>query len=169
MQAQVNLAKYPPETAKILHHDIFCFLHDEEFVSKTIYDGSVDLEKFPASGVWQLAKRMKSSKAIAKYIKQVAGDPQGVQINLMNHQHTELSSGKHKKKKSFVKSRQPSHKNASNEINKCQVITRSVLSPRMYINTRRDAQSLEIQPMWKAFSSLQRNFNVKLVTSLDIL
>ena len=37
VQAQVNLAKYPPETAKILHHDVFWFfLHDEEFVSKTI-------------------------------------------------------------------------------------------------------------------------------------
>ena len=37
VQAQVNLAKYPPETAKILHHDIFWFfLYDEEFVSKTI-------------------------------------------------------------------------------------------------------------------------------------
>ena len=52
VQAQVNLAKYPPETAKILHGDIFCFfLRGEEFVSKTISDGSVDLEKFPASRV----------------------------------------------------------------------------------------------------------------------
>ena len=25
IQAQLNLAKYPPETAKILHRDIFCF------------------------------------------------------------------------------------------------------------------------------------------------
>ena len=47
MQAQVNLAKYPPETAKILQQDIFWFfLRDEEFVSKTISNGSVDLEKF---------------------------------------------------------------------------------------------------------------------------
>ena len=37
VQAQVNLAKYPPETAKILHHDIFWFfMKDEDFVSKTI-------------------------------------------------------------------------------------------------------------------------------------
>ena len=48
VQAQVNLAKYPPETAKILQRDIFWFfLHDEEFVSKTISDGSVDLGKVP--------------------------------------------------------------------------------------------------------------------------
>ena len=52
VQAQVNLAKYPPETAKILHRDIFCFfLRDEEFISRTLSDGSVDLEKFPASKV----------------------------------------------------------------------------------------------------------------------
>ena len=38
-QAQINLAKYPPETAKILHHDSFWFfMHDEEFVPKTIND-----------------------------------------------------------------------------------------------------------------------------------
>ena len=28
VQAQVNLAKYPPETAKILHRDIFCFFSE---------------------------------------------------------------------------------------------------------------------------------------------
>ena len=60
VQAQVNLAKYPPETAKILHHDIFWFfLHDEEFVSKTRNDSNVDLEKFPVSKVRQLAKKWK--------------------------------------------------------------------------------------------------------------
>ena len=37
VQAQVNLAKYPPLTAKILHRDIcWFFLHNEEFVSKTM-------------------------------------------------------------------------------------------------------------------------------------
>ena len=66
VQAQVNLAKYPPETAKILHKDIFWFfLQDEEFISRTISDGSVDLEKFPTSRVWQLAKKLESSKAMA--------------------------------------------------------------------------------------------------------
>ena len=52
MQAQVNLAKYPKETAKILHRDIFWFfLHDKEFVSRTLSDGNVDLDMFPASKV----------------------------------------------------------------------------------------------------------------------
>ena len=37
VQAQVNLEKYPPESAKILRWDIFWFfLHDKEFVSKTM-------------------------------------------------------------------------------------------------------------------------------------
>ena len=97
LQAPVNLAKYSPETAKILHHDIFWFfLHDVEFEFKTINDRNVDLEIFPASKVRQLEKKMESSKANACHIKQVAGDPQAVQINLMRHQHTEISSGKHK-------------------------------------------------------------------------
>ena len=48
VQAHVNLAKYLPETVKILHHNIFWFfLCDEDFVSRTITEGSVDLDKFP--------------------------------------------------------------------------------------------------------------------------
>ena len=44
VQAQVKLAKYPPETAKILHHNIFWFfLCDEDFVLRTIMEGSVNL------------------------------------------------------------------------------------------------------------------------------
>ena len=47
IQVQVNLAKYPPEIAKILHRDIFWFfLKDEDFMSRTISDGSIDLDKF---------------------------------------------------------------------------------------------------------------------------
>ena len=52
-QAQVCLAKYPPETANILHHGIFFFfffffLKHKEFVSKTINDSNVDFDKYPA-------------------------------------------------------------------------------------------------------------------------
>ena len=64
VQAQVNLAKYPPETAKILHRDIFWFfMRDEDFITKTINKGNVDIQKFPASKVCQLAKKMESSKS----------------------------------------------------------------------------------------------------------
>ena len=114
---QVVLAKYPKETAKILHGDIFWFfLKDEEFVSKIVNDSNIDLNKLPASKVRQLAKKMESSKTTAKHIKQVANDPQAVQINLMFHQHTELppSKFKRKQKKPFI-SRQDSNKQYSNE------------------------------------------------------
>ena len=50
VQVQISLAKYPPETAQILHRYVFWFfLRDEEFVSKTINDSNIDLNKFPAS------------------------------------------------------------------------------------------------------------------------
>ena len=86
LQVLVSLAKYPPETASISHRDIFWFfLKDEEFVSKTINDSSIDLEKFRASKVMQLAKKMEASKATVHHIKQVESDPQVAQINLMRH------------------------------------------------------------------------------------
>ena len=83
VQAQVNLAKYPPETAKILHHDIWFFMKDEDFVTKMINEGNVDIQKFPASKVHQLAKKMESSKATAKHIRKVAGDLLAAQVQLM--------------------------------------------------------------------------------------
>ena len=102
--------------AKILQRDIFWFfLRDEEFVSKTISDGSVDLEKFPTSKVRQLAKNLESSKATACHIKQVAGDLQAAQINLRRHQHTELPAGKYKKKRPTMKPKQSNHKHQDNE------------------------------------------------------
>ena len=113
VQAQINLAKYPPETAKILHRDIFWFyLQDEEFVSKTINEGSADLDKFPASKMCQLAKKYESSKATARHIKQVAGEMQATQIHLMRHQCTELQHGKYKKQKPKAKTRPTQNKNA---------------------------------------------------------
>ena len=90
--------------ARILHRDIFWFfLRDKEFVSRTISDGSVDLEKFPASRVQQLAKKLESSKAMAWHIKQVSGEPHAAQINLLHHQRTKLPHHKHNKKKSHTK------------------------------------------------------------------
>ena len=50
-----------------------------------------------------------------RHIKQVASDPQVTQINLMCHQHTDLPASKHKKKKSFVNPRTPSHKNDASD------------------------------------------------------
>ena len=69
-------------------------MKDEDFVSRTINKGSVDLDKFPASKVCQLAKKLESSKATARHIRQVASDKQAAQINLMHHQCTELPADK---------------------------------------------------------------------------
>ena len=116
VQTQVALAKYPPETARILHRDIFWFfLKDEEFVSKINNDGNIDSDKFPAGKVSQLAKNMESSKATVRHIKQVPSDPLVAQINLMRHQCTYLPASKHKKRKPFVKPRPPSHKNDTSD------------------------------------------------------
>ena len=59
----------------------------------------------------QLAKKMESSKATAKYIKQVASEPQATQVHLMRFQCTELPPNKfQRKQKKFHKSRQATNK-----------------------------------------------------------
>ena len=99
-----------------MQRDIFrVFLRDDDFFSKTISDGKVDLEKFLARKVRQLAKKLESSKATACYIKQVAGDLQAAQINLLRHQCTELPAGKYKKKRAPMKPKQVNHKHKGNE------------------------------------------------------
>ena len=117
VQAQVNLAKYPLETAKILHRDIFWFfMKDKDFVTKTINEGNVDIQKFPASKVQQLAKKMESSKATAKYIRQVAGDIPVAQIQPMHHQHTELLARNYNKHKKATKQKAQNHRTNVKEI-----------------------------------------------------
>ena len=87
VQVQINLAKYPPETAKILHKESFCFfLRGGVFVCNAINDSNIDLEKFPANKVWQLAKKLESSKSTARHIKQVSCELQATQVNLLRHQ-----------------------------------------------------------------------------------
>ena len=165
VQAQVNLAKYPPETVKILHRDIFCFfLYNEEFFSKTINDGNVDLDGFPASKVRQLAKRMQSSKATVHHIKQVAGNPQTTQINLLRHQCRELPAGKYKKKKSSVKSRQSNHKNSQvPSQHKKQFDVKNALQNKKRCSKCGNSTHVE------GFQCPAKSSNVMLVTSLDTL
>ena len=137
VQAQFPLAKYPPETENILHRDIFLFfLKGEDFVSRNINECSVDLQKFPASKVRQLAKKMEDSKATAHHIKQVASDPQVAQINLMRHQHTDFPPKKHKKKQQSFKSKHSSHKKYSSEHQSVPSYKRN-FDPKQ-ANTRKD-------------------------------
>ena len=122
VQLQVNLAKYPPETAKILNQDTFWFfLWDEDFVLRTIMEGNINLDKFPASRVCQLVKKFKSSMATMQHIKQVAGDPQATHINLMQHQRTELPTNRHNKKRrptSRPKQYKATENTAANQVKK---------------------------------------------------
>ena len=71
VQTQVALSKDPPETAQIRQRDIFWFfLEDESFVSKTLNERHVELNKFPASKVRQMAKKLESSQSTARHIKE---------------------------------------------------------------------------------------------------
>ena len=141
----------------------------KEFMLKTINDGNVALEKIPAGKVRQLAKLIKSSKATASLSNKWLVTHKlgksillGTSIQRFHQENTrrkgDLSSQGNQFTRMLVMN-----------INKCQVITKRVQSLRMHIRTRRDAQSVDSQPVWKAFSALQGNFNVKLVISLDIL
>ena len=67
----IPLCEYPTETAVILTRDIFWFLmSDTECIAKTVNDGNTDLAQYPAAKVQQMAKKLESSKATAKHIKQ---------------------------------------------------------------------------------------------------
>ena len=102
VQTQVELARYPPETAQILQRDIiWFFLRDESFVSKTLNEGHVELSKFPASKVRQMAKKLVCSQATAKHMRQVTKEPQATQINLLRHQRTELPPSKFQRKQNI--------------------------------------------------------------------
>ena len=60
-------------------------------MSKTLNEGCADLEQYPVSKVCQLAKKLESSKATARHIKQAISNVQVAQINLLRHQWTELA------------------------------------------------------------------------------
>ena len=85
------------------------------FVSKTINDSNIDLEKFPASKVssfWE--------DGVFKdyhYIKEVASEPQAAQVNLFRHQRTDLPPRKNKQKQHSHKPRSKSQKRCSSEHN----------------------------------------------------
>ena len=71
VQAHISLCEYPAETAAILTRGIFWFfMTDNEFIAKTINEGNTDLMQYPAIKVQQMAKKLESSKATTKHIKQ---------------------------------------------------------------------------------------------------
>ena len=84
-------------------------------MSRTISDGSVDLDEFPASRVCQLAKKHESSKATVRHIRQVSREPQATQINLLYHQRTKLPQHRYKKKRSHTKPKLGNNKPCEND------------------------------------------------------
>ena len=150
-----------------MHHDIFWFfLKDEDFVSRTINEGSVDLEKIPASKVYQLAKKYESSKTTARHIRQVAGEVQAAQINLMHHQCTELPDGKYKKRKPQVKQKQVQYKNVEqrppNQYKK-------TFHPRLAHKSKDRCNKCGDSAHLEGFQCPAKNSNARHATSLAII
>ena len=77
-------------------------------------------KNFPASKVRQLAKKMESSKATTKPIRQVAGDLPVAQIQLMQHQCTELLAGNYPKRKKTTTAKQKLQNHRSPELHTSQ-------------------------------------------------
>ena len=96
-----HYVRYPPETAAILTRDIFWFfMSNNEFIAKTINEDSTDLAQYPAAKVRQMVKKLESSKATAKHIKQHTSNTQcATQINVLRHNCTNLPTKKKKDSK----------------------------------------------------------------------
>ena len=111
----IPLCKYPKETAAILTRDIFWFfMTDNEFIAKTINEGNTNLAQYPAAKVQQMAKKLESSKATAKHIKQHTSSKQGTtQINVLCHNHTSLPPKKKKGSKNQTPVKELNHSNLS--------------------------------------------------------
>ena len=134
---------------------------------KTINDNNIDLNKFPASKVKQLAMKMESSKATAKHIIQVATDPQAVQIYLMHHQHTELPPSRfQRKQKKHFKSRQDTSKQHyyNEEKHSGHQCTRNM----KHMQAQIDVRSVVIHNMLRDLDVQLVSTNVRIVISLVI-
>ena len=141
VQAQINLAKYPAETAKILHRDIFWFFLRDEFLSKAINESNIDLEKCPASKVRQLAKRLESSKSTVRHIKKMSSEPQPTQVHLLRHQRTELPPNKAQRKQSKKNKFRPKNMGYSNEDHHQASYKKNEYENKKEVNPRQILQS----------------------------
>ena len=131
-------------------------------MSRTITEGSVDLDKFPASRVWQLAKKFESSKATVHHIKQVAGDLHTTQINLIRHQRTELPTNRHNKKRrptSKAKLYKTLESPLTNQVKKLMTVEKHIRCLTTVINV--------VTPfMCRDSNALQRSTNAKYATNM---
>ena len=107
---------------------------------------------------------MESSKATAKHITQVAGDLPVAQIQLMQHQCTELPAGNYPKRKQTSTPRQKLQNHKSSELPTSQ--KPFDLGSQIHIPT--NVPDVVTHYMLKDFNILQENFNTKHVTNLGI-
>ena len=116
-------------------------------MSKTINDSDIDLEKFPASKVRQLAKKLESSRSTARRIKKMSNDPQAAKKHLLRHQRTKIPPKKAKRKQ--FKQNKFRTKHSFNEDNHHQApynkihLNRRSLIPNRFFKVVIDAISME--------------------------
>ena len=138
-------------------------MQDEDFVMKTINEGNVDIQKFPASKVCQLAKKIESSKAMAKHIRQVAGDIPAAQVQLMHHQRTQLPAGNYPRRKSHVNCKpetaKPQDTRSSHDVE-------NTLSCCNWIPPQTSTTGAATHHMQKAFNVQLESSNAKYATNL---
>ena len=105
-------------------HFFWFFLNDEDFVSKTINESNIDLEKFPA-------KKLESPKSIARHIKMVTGEPSAAQINLIRHKRTEIPLNKAQRKQNKFRTKpnfkRENHHQANHQPNE---VTKNKFNPK---------------------------------------
>ena len=142
-------------------------MRDKEFVSKAFNDSNIELNKFTASKVRQLAKKMESSKVTTKDIKEVASDPQAAQTYLMHHQHIKLPPSKFQRnQKKHFKSRQDTSKQHyyNEEKQKGPPVHKKMKNMQAQI----DVRSVVLHNMFRDSDVQLVGTNVKIVLSLVI-
>ena len=139
-------------------------MKDEDFVTRTVNEGNVDIQQFPASKVQQLAKKMESSKATAKHIRLVAGYLLPAQIHLMHHQHTELLARNYNKHKKVTKQKVQNHRPTEQTSKKSFDLRKMDKQSDRYIRCGDTSHAKEFQCPVKKF---QCKVSVKCVTNSD--
>ena len=123
---------------------LWFFLKDEEFIFKTINNSNIDLDKFPASKVRQLAKKMESSKVTARHIKQVVSNLHVAQINLMQHQHKDLPEANTRKGFMWNLDHWITRMIQVTNNQYLHTTTRTILVQKMFTGTKRDVRNVVI-------------------------
>ena len=143
-------------------------------MSRTISDGSVDLNKFPANRVCQLAKKYESSKATTRHMKRVSGEPQATQINYCATKGPSYHSIGIRRKGLMQNPGQTTINLTEMSSIMVNHITRTKASTNYQCQTechcltiQVDVQSVEILPITMVSHVLLRNTNARHATNLN--